>query len=159
MKIGFDLDSKYVACALDTEGCVSLGYQTKIKGCSLKNPYRVKFQPHNHIVNTHKGWLEEIQRFFNLGVLTKKSRVLLNRKDIFILSFGPNDCRKILPQLIPFLIIKRKQAELLLEFLQLRSRATRNVPYQPRVKMIQEEIRRLNGRKQVVDSIEDRLLT
>ena len=64
-----------------------------------------------------KDELISIAQEIGVGKISKKPRNGFKRKDAYNLFFSPREVRVQLPLIIPYLRMKRKQAELLLDFL------------------------------------------
>ncbi len=73
----------------------------------------IRYDPVMQISNTYLPVLQLIQ-------LQYGGRIQVSRKDCFTLHFSANKMRELLPRLLPFLIIKKTQADVLMKFLSLR---------------------------------------
>jgi len=107
------LSYKYIAGIIDGEGCIS------IRRVSRK---RESFVPFVTIVNTSQILLSLLRYTLYLdGIRTVlKKRFGKTRKPIFELEVGSKGCvKRLLDRIIPYLVVKRKQAGVLLEFLKL----------------------------------------
>lgn len=97
-------DAKYVACAIDTDGFIS------IHGRSYgKKEYDISVG----VSNTHVGFLRGIQKIVGGGRLCHRSQSKASfktTKERYELNFRRNEARDLLPQLVPFLVIKKKRA-------------------------------------------------
>lgn len=136
-----DAQAAYIAGIVDGEGTIEI------------QPQRDKYlRPRVHICNTYFSlikWLGEV-----LGAKVYMGRYAKNaRKDLYIVYIG--DSGRILALLIkiePFLIVKRKQAILVMDFIQSRLKTTgasgivNFVPYKLEEIKIYEELRNLNKR-------------
>jgi len=91
----------YIACAIDGEGSITKRTED--------NGFRV------HIANTHLGFLENIRK------MTRGGRIMINRREqprqkhCYSLYFRRREILDLLPQLLPYLIIKKDIAKLILE--------------------------------------------
>lgn len=97
------IDLGYVAGYFDGEGSVI---------CRKRRWTKITF------CNTHKQSLREIQEFLRAGRICEihKRHSSLGRKRMYVLTIGRGqDLRRILPQLIPMTIIKRRKLENLLK--------------------------------------------
>lgn len=100
--------ASHTACALDTDGyigiCVNRGY----------------LEPKVIITNNHLGFLEHKQREVGGGIIRehniKHLRPSHNRQ--FVLAFRVEEMRDLLPQVLPFLIIKKERAVEVLNLLE-----------------------------------------
>jgi len=126
------LDTIWLACAIDGEGCVSL-----CKGGRW-------FSPQVHIANTQYKFVEEVSRITGEKVISRDLRG--NRKRQYYVKIS--DQRKVVALLqgvLPFLVIKRRQAELLVEWCTSRqSRIDYHTPPTKRELEIVEELHELN---------------
>jgi len=113
-------DRKWLACLTDSEGSIHIG---KIKETRIVRGYMLV--PMIAYSNSCKAFLEEAQRILGIGYLslTKDKRPAKRKdfrwKDKYMLLISAEYIRQILPQLEPYLIVKKKQAEVMMEFLQL----------------------------------------
>ena len=99
---------EYLAGILDGEGCILIGKK------NTKDSKRgISFRAYMAISNTHIPLLESIMVQFG-GRITMCRAI----DKTYVLYFSTNEIRDLLPKLVPFLIIKRNQAEILLDFLQ-----------------------------------------
>lgn len=109
MKISFETDRErylWIAAWIDAEGYLTLRKK--------KN----QWLPFIAVRNTNKFPLDILQELTSGKVFffrIKDER----RKDIYTLYLSPNKCRKWLPKIKDFLVIKHKQAELMLTALEL----------------------------------------
>lgn len=99
----------YLAGILDGEGSIYI--QSRIRNNSIN--YFPRFQ----VVNTNQDLLNWIKEIFG-GTVYEKPRKHLNPKWKMQYEWFSNreQLDKILPLLVPFLIIKKKHAEIMLEF-------------------------------------------
>lgn len=110
MKQVTEIDLAYIAGIVDGEGSFTVG---KYKVKSMKSfAYRGYFQ----IANTYVPLLLKIKEFFGGRVVEQGIG-----KKCFANTFSTNEMREIIPKLIPYLVIKKKQAEIMLAFLQRQS--------------------------------------
>lgn len=99
-------DLAYIAGVFDGEGCVNLG--------KCGNTYKARIT----IGNTNE-WL--IQRFkFQFGGNIRMNKGRDNRKDFWIWSLNCQQSARFLKLILPYLTIKRPQAQLLIEYEQAR---------------------------------------
>jgi hypothetical protein len=69
------------------------------------------------LTNTDKASLDWIQSSLTCGYLQEHKRQKMSTRPCYGLSFGSRPIRLILPKVIPFLKIKKRKAEILLEYL------------------------------------------
>ena len=96
----------YIAGVFDGEGCLIIGKYNR----GNKN---LSYRAYMAIANTHVPMLEYIQGLIG-GKIVEQGK----DKQCFSLSLTTNAIRKWLPQLVPFMVVKQKQAEVLLSFLE-----------------------------------------
>lgn len=107
----------YMAGFLDGEGTVTLIRSTRWKARS-----GFRYQPCLSLSNTHLGVLEHLVRSCGNGRLVASNHSdTPTHKVGYHVRFTSNQIRHVLPQLLPYLIIKKQQAVLLLKFLDLRT--------------------------------------
>jgi len=113
LKVMTPEQAAYMAGLLDGEGTL-----TAIRVKRKENRNGVQYQPHMSIANTDMAVLESIREDCGNGRLVGSSRGWLPHHKIgYVLRFSSNQIRFVLPQLVPFLRIKKRQAELVLELL------------------------------------------
>jgi len=100
----------WLAAIVDCEGCLGLW---KKREKHLRRGYR--YQPALTITNSSREFLELIKKTVGCGYISRNTK----RKDWYQYEMCNNDLRRVLPQIQPFLIVKKKQCELLLEALKL----------------------------------------
>ena len=89
----------YVAGFVDGEGCFSIGLNSSV---SLR------------IVNTSKCTLDYVLRILGTGVIQDRVQKVNKRQYVYC-AYGEN-CMHIVDMLLPYLIEKKEQALLLIEF-------------------------------------------
>lgn len=106
-------EAAYMAGYLDGEGTISI---TRAKRVENRAGYR--WMPIMAINNTHRDSLECLRQMCGNGRLCLVNPGKLGiQKPGYRLQFTANQIRYVLPQIMPYLIIKREQAAILLEFL------------------------------------------
>lgn len=140
-------EAAYLAGLTDGEGSVTL----------LSRPSR-KFGPHQatatvSISNTNLFLLESVEGIIGFGHIAKATRAA-GRRDCYNYVLMANAIRWLLPQILPYMIAKRRQAELVIEYLELiRGHSGIAKSDQPRAIAIKQELTLLNARGD--DSKED----
>ena len=102
----------YLAGLVDGEGCINF-YRTKSKSCSKGYTFVARLAISNSDVET----LIELRERLGMGNVIKKPKQLGNRKDGYNLCLHARAVRQLLPLILPYLRIKKKQAEIVLGFL------------------------------------------
>src|SRR2546423_4692429 len=103
----------WVAAWVDTEGNMCL-HPDRLVG----HRYGHTWHAWINISNTHRGALLLLQQIIG-GSLQHYDRRKDHWKDRYELRIAPNCCRLLLPRVRPFLMVKQRQADLLIEALHL----------------------------------------
>jgi len=142
----------WLAAWMDTEGNFSL---QRRDGSQVRN--QSYWLPFMNITNTDIGVIEVLRDMTQATVTTVK-RKEVRWKDRYVLYFSPQKCRLWIPRIQPFLVIKQRHADLMIEALGLlkdnqrwagggkqmyREQIDANFA---RLSLIHEELRELNGR-------------
>jgi hypothetical protein len=138
----------YIAGIVDGEGCLSLTGGKRLAYDSRGKKYRA-FQLTFRVVNTSRVLIEWLNQTSGIGTVRLLADHLDNRKPVHSWLISANDCRQILPLLLPYLVIKRRQAEIIIDWLKRISgkRGTRMNPtvFAEKLKIV-EEMKILNKR-------------
>ena len=133
-------DAKWIAAVLDCEGTIS-----------VHTPWNKKRNNRNIVVFAKVEMIGYaiVERLHILcgGSLWKNIRQKGNRREHCLWNITSNGLRWLLPQIMPFLLIKKRHAEIVLEVLLNNERGKR--PTQMKYERLAElltEIRKLNGR-------------
>ena len=114
-KVMTPTEASYLAAFIDGEGTISL-YKTRRK----ENRSGYRLQPNLSVANTDLPALEAIQAMCGNGRIVQTTNPSKpHHKPGYILKMSPNQIRHVLPQVRPYLLIKGKQADYVLEFLSL----------------------------------------
>ena len=108
-----EISVPYLAGFIDGEGCMMvarLKYATECKR-------GIRYAPVMNIANTHLPILQLIQLKFGGKI---REMGLKENPGNYLLHFSVKEMKNIIPQILPYLIVKRDQAELFLEFLKSR---------------------------------------
>ena len=104
------LSVEYLAGFLDAEGALMIA---KWRGQRSWNPgYRARIS----LANTNRSALEEVRRAFG-GILVNSARAKVGWKQCYQLVWTGGMVEKLLSRLFPHLLIKRKQAAVLLDLI------------------------------------------
>lgn len=106
----------YMAGFLDGEGTITL-----VKATWKRNRAGFQYQPLVSLANTNRGVLEQIVGLCGNGRITVTNSPHVTHKLGYCVRFSTNQIRHVLPQLLPYLRIKKRQAQLLLKFLSFRT--------------------------------------
>lgn len=107
------LNMHYLAGYIDGEGCIGVA---KVKARMAGSDHR--YCPYLIITNTNFEILERIKFMYPLGRKILKNKKIEGRRQVYNLRIDGNELRRILSNLIPFLIEKKNQAILLLDFME-----------------------------------------
>ena len=116
-----EVDKAYIAGFIDADGCIVVDRQKRTNKHHRQHYYYV---PRLCIANRHFGVLKYINNMFgNTGSLTKRNlhKDNPNWSDAWQLRFSSKASYKYLKELLPYLRMKRKQAELIIEMGELKS--------------------------------------
>jgi hypothetical protein len=106
----------YIAGLVDGEGCITLTAHNRKSGKNY-------ITPHIQIVNTYKGVIDWLQGKLRFACARRIRSNRPNRVDIFSIDLkGRRIQIQFLEKVLPYLIIKRKQAEIQLAYLKKRER-------------------------------------
>lgn len=101
----------YIAGLVDGEGCLNM-YKLRSKSCKQGWTFAGRMA----ISNCDLEALMEVQQETGLGNIQKKTKSP-RRRDSYNLVYSPRELRALLPHLLPYLKIKKRQAVLLIKFL------------------------------------------
>lgn len=101
----------YIAGLVDGEGCLNM-YKLRSRSCKKGWTFAGRMS----ISNCDLESLIEVQQETGLGNIQKKTKQV-GRRDGYNLVYSPRELRVLLPMLLPYLRIKKRQAILLLKFL------------------------------------------
>lgn len=135
---------------VDGEGTISV-----IRAKRPRNRAGYRLQPYFVIPNTNTDVLEAIIAMCGNGRLVQQTNPLLpTHKTLYSIRFSPNQIRHVLPQLMPYLIVKSKQAAYLMEFLGINTVGKRVFgEKQNRLDEIRNAVRELNQRGVVLSGV------
>lgn len=115
-----DTDAAYFAGFVDGEGCITIDRQ-KRTNAHHKQPFY--YVPRMSVTNRHKPTLDYLY-ILSGEVGSYRTRCLSVRNpkwaDCYWLGWTGRGIEKFLPKILPYLKIKRKQAELVLEMIRLK---------------------------------------
>lgn len=125
-KVMSPTEAAYVAGFVDGEGTISV-YRARRK--ESKRGYR--FMPLLSVANTDFAALVAVQEMMGNGRLIQTTNPKVDRYKIgYNLRLSPDQIRHVLPQLLPYLHIKKRQAQYVLEFLSLSKKGRNMTPEQ-----------------------------
>jgi len=103
----------YWAGFVDGEGSIKIIKRRPGRGAT--NP---SYIPYLAIINTNKAIIEELKRVFETGTIWHKKPSKPNHRDAYGWYVSAKKCVEILKKLLPYLKIKKPQAETLIEYYQ-----------------------------------------
>ncbi|MGB2841064.1 MAG: hypothetical protein WBC40_01080 [Halobacteriota archaeon] len=106
-----EIDYARLTAYIDGEGTIAIAKQPVKKG-RVSNSYRLLMM----VSNTEKKLPNWCKAHFGGSVHTSRNDVRPGRKKLYQWVIGTHDSAKLLEKIKPYLIIKRDQAELGLEF-------------------------------------------
>jgi len=127
----------YVAGCLDCDGSINFCVRTRKDGRTCIDP-RIVFY------NTHRPMLERLREILGVGSIKKTIPKNPNHSVSYTLTVVGSKLYTILKTLEPYLVRKRRQARIVLEFYELRSRKPYNSLYGEEEWKLVEEMRKLN---------------
>jgi DNA-binding CsgD family transcriptional regulator len=135
-----ETDKAYIAGILDGEGSISA-----IKtNCSKIDGYGVKLAV---CYNTYQKLIETLRRKIPTTWISVESRENPKHRMRWSLNItNPPDILHLLEQLLPYLVVKRRQAECAIEFLKLRMSKPKRSPYTAEEIALWKMIKEENGR-------------
>jgi len=125
----------YLAGIIDGEGCISFSIS---KG---------RIRPFVGVSNTKRELIETIRSWLRIRKTIRKARRSVRHKyvwDIQITRYA--DVKALLEKVKPYLIIKKKQCDLMIKYCTSRLSKGVNSPYSPNEMKIYEKLRELNRR-------------
>ena len=99
----------YIAGIVDGEGSIGIA---KCKRAIKQNKRGYAYRAFFHITNTHLPLLQYIKKHIGGSIAYLDERVKCYNH-----TFSANQIREVLPKLVPYLLVKREQAEIVLKFL------------------------------------------
>ena len=105
------IKAEYIAGVFDGEGSILIGKYPN------KGNRELGYRGYMHIVNTYVPLLEQIQSVYGGKIAFQKQHGVMTRP-CYSLTFSTNEIRHVLPKLLPYLLVKKEQAEVLLAFLE-----------------------------------------
>lgn len=117
-----DTEAAYLGGFLDGEGTLSI-YRTR----KPDNRAGVAHVPRMSVANTHLGTLQDLQQTYGGRIAGDYQRKKLGHKPCYTLTWLPTQIRWLLPQVTPWLRVKKQQADVLRRFLDLKPSDGKNL--------------------------------
>lgn len=140
----------YMAAAIDGEGSIGVAKQgTDDAQWRRSATYTFRVQ----VTNTNKAWLEQLSAWYG-GSIHRAGNERKNRKPCWVLVFRSVVAQSLLASVMPYLLMKKRQAELVMEFIPLAlerkatSRPSERAPKDiiQKQEVIYQELKSLNAR-------------
>ena len=108
-----ETELSYIAGFLDGEGSLVVGKYPK-------GGRELSYRSFMTVVNTYLPIVEWIQSRVGGKVMVQDptGKNPYSKLTCYVLTFSPGEIRRVIPRLLPYLIVKKKQAEVLLAFLE-----------------------------------------
>jgi hypothetical protein len=136
LKLLTPIQLSYIAGIVDGEGSISVYQHKKRRG---KEYLDYTYGLHVSVTNTYKPVVDWLQKKTGLGSIGSKLRDKENYKTAYTWVLQVNQIQPFLEALLPYLIIKHAQAELMLEFLT-KCTSTSNMPLTESAKQLRRII-------------------
>jgi len=135
----------YLAAMLDAEGSIGIA---SAPARTVNPEFSLTFIPRVLITNSHLGILRLVQSLTGFGSLYHARVNPTNPKwsPIHRWTAAANNARRLLVNILPYLVIKRRQAEIVIAFPKRSSRAKNQAAVYARQKSMFEECAALNLR-------------
>ena len=142
-KVMSPTEAAYFAGFVDGEGTIGV-----YRALRKENRSGYRYQPTLSVANTNYPALETLQRMCGNGRISQTNKLHNEHHKMgFRLQFSSDQIRLILPQLVPYLVIKKSQAEYVLEFLAFRVKGRNpSQEYQQRTEELARACKLLNAR-------------
>ena len=112
IKLGYELEKAYWAGFIDGEGSIMISKHLNKDGFHKCPTYQVRLD----VATTNKEIMEKLKSFAKCGWLTKRVFKKENQKDAFYWGCKADKAINFLKELLPYIKLKRKQIELVIEF-------------------------------------------
>jgi hypothetical protein len=134
-----ETDYAWLAGIVDGEGSIMIS-RTRVQENHLGFSYRGAIS----ISNTSEEMMKHILKIAGVGNLTRLPESRFDWKDRFNYHASAGAAQILLPKIMPYLILKKPQAEVLTEFLGLIGGQGRKVAYDGRIDFLYQKMRALN---------------
>lgn len=134
-----ELEAAYLAGIIDGDGSLTLTHRKRNAVRGWEN-----IEPHMNISNTSQSLMSHLSQMLGAPFYIVKDRRSRNWKQHFIISISAFvELDALLTRIIPYLIVKRRRAEIMLELVK---RRLSKKPYTEEDRKLLREFRRLNRR-------------
>jgi len=129
-----DAEAGYIAGCLDCDGCVGLWGK---KGTTKYDPCIVFY-------NNDKTLVDKLEQMIGFGSIYPTTHKNRNHKTVWNYKISNTQTYPLIKRILPYLVRKREQANLILQFYELRWSKEYNAPYGKEEREMIEKIKRLN---------------
>jgi len=136
-------EAAYLAGLVDGEGYIGLLQVKRKRGRRSSFAGRV-------VIGMCWEGLKDVRELVGCGKVWFKKHANPKHNDQWVWSLTGNHCRALLPVIRPYLKVKARQADLLLDYLHLADHRNRSEEYRDAVMSLYEELRVLNTRGRIV---------
>lgn len=147
-----DLTMSWLAGYIDADGCISFERIANNRRTRKTAHHR----PYVSITTTCTLNYNRLLEIYNEYGIPFHCAIKANgdperRKPVYVFrTIGLRRCKKILPLIMPHLVGKLKEAELMMEYIALREKLFATKTHDPREEAISEEMRMIKGRRNIV---------
>lgn len=136
-----ELEAAYLAGIIDGDGSLTLSHRRRNAARGWES-----IELHISISNTNQSLMSHLSQMLGAPFYSAKDRRNRKWKQHFVISFSAFvELNALLTRIIPYLIVKRRQAEIMLELVK---RRLSKEPYTDEDRKLVRELRRLNRRGQ-----------
>jgi hypothetical protein len=151
-----DLNLAWLAGLIDADGCISMRIQRQRKSRETRTEYPVPYTSITTTCSLTSSYLIELFKSLNLPLYVQHKKNGFDkdgnpRKPVWhLLVNGLGRNERFLPLVLPFLVTKHKEAELMLEFIAIRKELFAQKKRSPREFAILAELKRLKEERNIV---------
>lgn len=131
-------DLVWLACCIDCEGSITLLIANRHRSPC----YAIKVQ----VANTNRVLLRRCQAIAGCGGIYSSGRRGKNYKPCYQWSATTKQAAAVLTQVLPYLVVKRRQARIAIEAARLNTPGRRPNPHKPRLVQLAVRMKALNHR-------------
>lgn len=146
-----DLAIAWLAGMVDADGCISFhrNYQNRR---TIRTSHRIPYTQVTTTCTKTAAHLKELYKELEIPYhMSIRSNGGGNRKPVYNINVqGLQRSLKIIPLILPYLVTKKREAELVLEFIAIRQALYNTKKHDPREEAISEEMRQLKANRNIV---------
>lgn len=118
-----DVEAAYLAGMFDGEGCISINFRSPN---SIMREVNTQLSIQVKIAMTHKETIDYIESITGCGRVSYIRKKNPNHKDQWLWAPQLRDAREIIERCHPYMVTKRRNAEIFMELMDIRKKSTRN---------------------------------